>query len=292
MNPLNRKGIILAGGNGTRLFPCTKVISKQLLPVYDKPLIYYPLSTLMLSGIKDILIICKKIDENSFKNLFGDGSKLGLNIEYKVQNRPDGIAQAYHLGESFLKGSPSVLILGDNIFHGRNFDNTLKEANLNPKSTIFSYKVSNPESYGVVESNDNNKILSLEEKPVNPKSNEALVGLYFLDETATDLSQSLQPSKRGELEITDLIQKFIDKGTVNLEKLDSGFAWYDAGTSQSLLEASQYFLGLEKRQSLKSACIEETAFNEKLITKSELVELIKEMPSGDYKYYLEKIYVS
>ena len=162
----------------------------------------------------------------------------------------------------------------------------------NPKSTIFSYKVSNPESYGVVETNKNNKILSLEEKPKNPKSNEALVGLYFLDETAVDLSKSLLPSKRGELEITDLIQKFIDKGTVNLEKLDSGFAWYDAGTGESLLEASQYFLGLEKRQSIKSACIEETAFKEQLITKSELIELITEMPSGDYKYYLEKIYAS
>ncbi|WP_417034312.1 glucose-1-phosphate thymidylyltransferase RfbA [Comamonas kerstersii] len=282
-----RKGIILAGGSGTRLHPATLAISKQLLPVYDKPMIYYPLSTLMLAGIRDILIISTPQDTPRFEQLLGDGSQWGLNLQYAVQPSPDGLAQAFLIGEQFLNGAPSALVLGDNIFYGHDFQKLLAGANAQTTgSTVFAYHVQDPERYGVAEFDAQGKVLSLEEKPAQPKSNYAVTGLYFYDSQVVDLAKSLKPSPRGELEITDLNKLYLQQGQLNVQLMGRGYAWLDTGTHDSLLEAGQFIATLEQRQGLKVACPEEIAFRAGWIDAALLEKLAQPLLKNGYGKYL------
>jgi len=284
------KGIILAGGAGTRLNPLTKAVSKQLIPVYDKPMVYYPLSTLMLAGIKDILIISTPHDLPKFIDLFGDGQDIGLTISYKEQPKPEGIAQAFIIGEDFIGKDSVCLILGDNIFYGHNLSMTLqKMAHLESGACIFGYWVSDPQRYGVVDFNENNKVVSIEEKPSYPKSNYAVPGLYFYDNEVVDIAKNLKPSARGELEITDVNLTYLKLKKLKVELLGRGYAWLDTGTPDSLLDASNYIATLERRQSLKIGCIEEVAYRMDYIDKGQFEEVIDRMPENDYRKYLEMI---
>ncbi|GAA6140501.1 glucose-1-phosphate thymidylyltransferase RfbA [Hydrogenophaga sp. 5NK40-0174] len=287
---MQRKGIILAGGSGTRLYPVTQAVSKQLMPVYDKPMVYYPLSTLMLAGIKDILVISTPHDTPRFSELLRDGSQWGLNIEYAVQPSPDGLAQAFLIGEKFLNGAPSSLVLGDNIFYGHHFAGLLGSASEREKgATVFAYHVNDPHRYGVAEFDAQGKVLSLEEKPAHPKSNYAVTGLYFYDEQVCDLARSLKPSARGELEITDLNQLYLNKGELQVEVMGRGYAWLDTGTHDSLLEAGQFIATLEKRQGLKVACPEEIAYRHGWIDRAQMEELIQPLAKNGYGQYLQQI---
>ena len=282
-----RKGIILAGGSGTRLHPATLAISKPLLPVYDKPMIYYPLSTLMLAGIRDILIISTPQDTPRFEQLLGDGSQWGLNLQYAVQPSPDGLAQAFLIGEQFLNGAPSALVLGDNIFYGHDFQNLLRSADAQTTgSTVFAYHVQDPERYGVAEFDAQGKVLSLEEKPAQPKSNYAVTGLYFYDSQVVELAKSLKPSPRGELEITDLNKLYLQQGQLNVQLMGRGYAWLDTGTHDSLLEAGQFIATLEQRQGLKVACPEEIAFRAGWIDAAQLEKLAQPLLKNGYGKYL------
>jgi len=285
-----RKGIILAGGSGSRLYPVTQSISKQLLPVYDKPMIYYPLSTLMLAGIQDILIISTPQDTPRFKSLLGDGSMWGLNISYKVQPSPDGLAQAFILGGTFIGNDLSALVLGDNIFYGHDFNELLVNAMARDDgATVFAYHVNDPERYGVAEFDRNHKVLSLEEKPKNPKSNYAVTGLYFYDKNVVSMAKSLKPSARGELEITDLNRLYLEKEKLNVEIMGRGYAWLDTGTHDSLLEASQFIATLENRQGLKVSCPEEISYRHGWINASQLENLAIPLSKNAYGQYLQRI---
>ena len=283
----NRKGIILAGGSGTRLYPITRVISKQLLPVYDKPMIYYPLSTLMQAGIREILVITTPHEQALFKQLLGDGSQWGIEISFAVQENPDGLAQALIIGEEFLAGSPSCLILGDNIFHGGGLVDVLSRSMQRTQgSTVFGYWVRDPERYGVVEFDADLHVLSLEEKPKQPRSNYAVTGLYFYDERASQFARELQPSPRGELEITDLNRRFMEDGSLHLERLGRGYAWLDTGTHESLQQASSFIETIETRQGLKVACPEEIAFQQGWIDDQRVLELAGPLRNSGYGEYL------
>ena len=287
---MKRKGIILAGGSGTRLYPVTHTISKQLLPVYDKPMIYYPLTTLMLGGIQEILIISTPQDLSQFENLLGDGSQWGLKLSFKEQPSPDGLAQAFILGEDFIGDDLSTLILGDNIFYGHDLENLLHSANTRESgATVFAYHVNDPERYGVAEFNADNQVISLEEKPQNPKSNYAVTGLYFYDQKVVELANHLKPSARGELEITDLNKLYLDSNELFVEMMDRGYAWLDTGTHDSLLDASQFISTIENRQGLKVACPEEIAYRKQWITKTDLTELAKPLMKNQYGEYLLKL---
>jgi glucose-1-phosphate thymidylyltransferase len=287
---MKRKGIILAGGSGTRLYPVTHSTSKQLLPIYDKPMIYYPLTTLMLAGIRDILIITTPDDQWSFQKLMGDGSPWGIRLNYIAQPNPDGLAQAFILGEKFIGNDLSTLILGDNIFYGHSIESILDSASRREEgATIFAYHVKDPERYGVVEFAPNNKVVFLEEKPKNPKSNFAVTGLYFYDHNVVTLAKSLKPSKRGELEITDLNQKYLDQGNLYVEMMDRGYAWLDTGTHDSLLEAGQFIATIENRQGLKVACPEEVAFRKQWISYNDLENLAKPLIKNNYGQYLIRL---
>ena len=284
---MKRKGIILAGGSGTRLYPVTNVSSKQLLPVYDKPMIYYPLSTLMLAGIREILVISTPQDLPMFHSLLGDGSQWGLNISFKEQPSPDGLAQAFILGEEFIGDDESTLILGDNIFYGHDIDSLLKSSsNRKTGATVFVYHVSDPQRYGVAEFNDKSQVKSLEEKPEKPKSNYAVTGLYFYDNQVVEYAKNLKPSKRGELEITDLNLKYLEQDKLYVKKMDRGYAWLDTGTHESLLEAGQFIATIENRQGLKVACPEEIAFRNGWINSSDLKVLVKPLLKNQYGRYL------
>jgi glucose-1-phosphate thymidylyltransferase len=284
------KGIILAGGSGTRLYPITSAISKQMLPVYDKPMIYYPLSVLMLAGIREILIISTPRDLPGFKNLLGDGKSLGLNFSYKEQPSPDGLAQAFIIGEEFIGIDPVCMILGDNIFYGHGFgDALLKTAEMEKGACIFGYYVTDPERYGVVEFDKNKKVLSIEEKPLKPKSNYAVTGLYFYDNTVVKKAKSLRPSPRGELEITDLNRVYLEEGTLEIKLMGRGMAWLDTGTYESLLQASNFIATLEQRQGLKASCIEEIALKRGFINKNQLFELAQPIKNSQYGKYLLRI---
>jgi len=286
----NRKGLILAGGSGTRLYPVTQSISKQLLPIYDKPMIYYSLSTLMLAGIKDILLISTPQDIPHFEALLKDGSQWGMNIQYCVQKSPDGLAQAFILGESFIGNHHSTLVLGDNIFYGHDFNQLLLNASKRQEgATIFTYHVNDPERYGVAEFDGKNKVVSLEEKPIKPKSNYAVTGLYFYDQNAAKMAKSLKPSKRNELEITDLNRLYLDQNQLHVEVMGRGYAWLDTGTHESLLEASQFIATLENRQGLKVACPEEIAYRQQWITANELEALATPLLKNSYGQYLKRI---
>jgi glucose-1-phosphate thymidylyltransferase len=284
------KGIILAGGSGTRLYPITSSISKQMLPVYDKPMIYYPLSVLMLAGIREILIISTPRDLPGFKNLLGDGNSLGMSFSYVEQPSPDGLAQAFILGEGFIGNDPVCMILGDNIFYGHGFgENLLKTAELTKGACIFGYYVTDPERYGVVEFDKGKKVLSIEEKPVNPKSNYAVTGLYFYDNSVVKKAKSLKPSPRGELEITDLNRVYLEEGTLEIKLMGRGMAWLDTGTYESLLQAANFIATLEQRQGLKASCIEEIAFKRGFITKNQLLDLVTPIKNSQYGKYLLRI---
>lgn len=287
------KGIILAGGSGTRLYPITMGVSKQLLPIYDKPMIYYPLSVLMLAGISEILIITTPEDSDSFKRLLGDGSRFGITLSYTIQPSPDGLAQAFILGDEFIGGDDVCLVLGDNIFYGQGFTPKLKHAVENAKNgqgaTVFGYQVKDPERFGVVEFDENSKAISIEEKPKNPKSHFAVTGLYFYDSSVVEMAKQVEPSHRGELEITCLNEMYLEQGKLNVEMLGRGFAWLDTGTHESLLEAAQFVETIEKRQGYKIACLEEIAFNNGWLAKQEIVSLAQPFIKNSYGQYLLEI---
>ena len=290
MSLQQRKGIILAGGSGTRLYPVTQAVSKQLMPVYDKPMVYYPLSTLMLAGIRDILIISTPHDTPRFQELLKDGNQWGLNISYAVQPSPDGLAQAFIIGDKFIGDAPSSLVLGDNIFYGHDFAGLLRNANERDEgATVFAYHVHDPERYGVAEFDSEGKVLSLEEKPEQPKSNFAVTGLYFYDSDVTRLARDLKPSPRGELEITDLNRLYLEAGKLQVEVMGRGYAWLDTGTHDSLLEAGQFIATLEKRQGLKVACPEEIAYRHRWIGAEQMERLIKPLAKNGYGQYLQQI---
>ena len=289
---MNTKGIILAGGSGTRLYPITKGISKQLLPIYDKPMIYYPLSVLMLAGIREILIITTPEDIESFKRLLGDGSTFGVELSYAIQPSPDGLAQAFIIGEDFIGQSNVCLVLGDNIFYGQGLTSMLKQALARKHgATVFGYQVKDPERFGVVEFDQNKCAISLEEKPKQPKSNFAVTGLYFYDNDVIQIAKQVKPSDRGELEITTVNQMYLERGDLNVELLGRGFAWLDTGTHESLLQAAQFVETIEKRQGYKVACLEEIAFNNGWLTSAQILEIGQSMRKNDYGQYLISLVV-
>jgi glucose-1-phosphate thymidylyltransferase len=284
---MNRKGIILAGGSGTRLHPATIGVCKQLLPVYDKPMIYYPLSTLMLAGIKDILVISTPEDTHRFERILGDGSKWGINLSYKIQPSPDGLAQAFILGEEFIDGDPCTLILGDNLFFGHGLQSMLKKAMLNERgASVFAYPVSDPENFGVVDFDEDGKATSIEEKPNQPKSRFAVTGLYFYDSDVVEIAKNIKPSARGELEITDLNRVYLERGDLEVNRMGRGMAWLDTGTHDALLEASHFIQTLEKRQGLKVACPEEISWQMGWIDEAQVLKLAEPLKKGGYGSYL------
>jgi glucose-1-phosphate thymidylyltransferase len=284
---LTRKGIVLAGGNGTRLYPLTKVISKQLLPIYDKPMIYYPLSVLMLAGIRDILIITTPEDQPAFKRLLNDGNKLGINLSYAIQPAPDGLAQAFIIGQEFIGKDSVSLVLGDNIFYGQGFSEKLLKTTQNKNgATIFVYQVKNPSEFGVVEFDKDNRVISIEEKPFKPKSNFAVTGLYFYDNDVVEIAKQVKPSDRGELEITSINQTYLEQGKLKAEQLGRGFAWLDTGTHKTLLAASQFVETIETRQGYKIACLEEIAFLNGWLSELQIRQISESLNNNSYAYYL------
>lgn len=283
------KGIILAGGSGTRLYPLTKSVSKQLIPVYDKPMIYYPLTTLMSAGVREILIITTKEDQERFKTLLGDGKSYGCRFEYTIQEAPNGLAEAFILGEEFIGDDSVALILGDNIFYGSGLNQNLQNSSNPEGGVIFAYHVQDPERYGVVEFDDNNNVISIEEKPKQSKSNFAVPGIYFYDNTVVEIAKNIKPSHRGELEITDVNKTYLEQGNLKVQILDKGTAWLDTGTFNSLMQASQFVQVIEERQGLKIGCIEETAYKMGYITKTQLLDLAKPLLKSGYGKYLQQI---